>query len=173
MMFTQSLVSHAYLSSPDCSSLALRSYWPFRAAALRLSKSQVCAPSVIRRPSSPLRLLIERRQVPRGECFPILKLRGFVQLKVAHARHRLLHLASRTSSRHRASYRCPSATRPRGHCFSSPFPLRCVIFLALVDRHFREQLLPCQGCAGFVGVLVSNGTLLFLTTLTAEFRVFA
>ena len=138
---------------------------------LRSVSVEVCP---IRRPSSPLRLLIERRQVPRGECFPILKLRGFVQLKVAHARHRLLHLASRTSSRHRASSSVPpSATRPRGHCFSSPFPLRCVIFLALVDRHFREQLLPCQGCAGFVGVLVSNGTLLFLTTLTAEFRVFA
>ena len=85
-MFTQSLVSHAYLSSPDCSSLALRSYCgPFmllRSVSIEEVEVEVCP---IRRPSSPLRLLIERRQVPRGECFPILKLRGFVQLAKSSA----------------------------------------------------------------------------------------
>ena len=88
----------------------------------------------------------------------LLKLRGFVQLiKIAHAQHRLLHLVQRSSSVvHRALL---GARRPLGHAFRRHFHClpRCVIFLALVDRHLREQLFSeCQDCAGFVDIVTST-----------------
>ena len=149
-MFTQSLVSHAYLSSPDCSSLALRSYWPFHAAALRLCRSRS-----LPHPSSvvPAALAYRKTTGPPWGMLPNTKASWIRSAKSSACP--APPFTSRVS--HIVASSCiivsvpPSATRPRGHCFSSPFPLRCVIFLALVDRHFREQLLPCQGCAGFVG----------------------
>ena len=123
-----------------------RSHHLIETSRFLLNESAQSAPA----PSLPAALIIERRQVARGE--------SFIQLKVAHARHRLLHPASPIVASSctlvitRRCPRCPvvghsATTRPLR--FVAISIARCVLFLALVDRHLREQLLPCQGCAGF------------------------